>query len=213
MIRAVFFDVGETLVNETRQWDEWADWLDVPKFCFAAALGAVIQRGGHHREVFTYFDKAFDYEKAKAERKRRGLDYSIRPDDLYEDAVPTLKRLAADGYIVGIAGNQPEETERALAKCGVRAQIIASSMSWGVEKPSVAFFERMISEANVHPSEIVYVGDRLDNDVIPASKAGLHTIFIRRGPWAPIQSQLMDISRADAIIDSLTELHERLATL
>ena len=29
-ITAVFFDVGETLFDETRLWQLWADWLDVP---------------------------------------------------------------------------------------------------------------------------------------------------------------------------------------
>ena len=51
MIRMVVFDVGETLVDETRQWSEWAEWLNVPKFTFLAALGAVIASGRHHREV------------------------------------------------------------------------------------------------------------------------------------------------------------------
>lgn len=39
MIEAVVFDVGETLIDETRQWGEWADWLGVPRFTFLAALG------------------------------------------------------------------------------------------------------------------------------------------------------------------------------
>ncbi len=38
-MKAVVFDVGETLVDETRYWDEWADWLGVPRFTFFAVLG------------------------------------------------------------------------------------------------------------------------------------------------------------------------------
>ena len=30
-VRVVFFDVGETLVGETRYWNEWADWPGVPR--------------------------------------------------------------------------------------------------------------------------------------------------------------------------------------
>jgi FMN phosphatase YigB (HAD superfamily) len=30
VIRAVFFDIGETLVDESRSWLGWADWLGVP---------------------------------------------------------------------------------------------------------------------------------------------------------------------------------------
>jgi len=36
------FDVGETLIDESRMWHEWADILGVPRFTFSAALGAVI---------------------------------------------------------------------------------------------------------------------------------------------------------------------------
>ncbi len=41
-IRLVVFDVGETLVDESRMWGEWADWLGVTRLAFFAALGAVI---------------------------------------------------------------------------------------------------------------------------------------------------------------------------
>ena len=51
-IEAVFFDVGETLIDETRQWGMWADWLGVTRLTFFAALGALIERGEHHRRVF-----------------------------------------------------------------------------------------------------------------------------------------------------------------
>ena len=33
------------------------------------------------------------------------------------------------------------------------------------------------------PEEIAYVGDRTDNDVLPAADAGMRPILIRRGPW------------------------------
>jgi hypothetical protein len=52
IIQALFFDIGETLVDETRQWGEWADWLGVTRLTFFAALGATIERGDHHRHVF-----------------------------------------------------------------------------------------------------------------------------------------------------------------
>lgn len=51
-IKAVFFDVGETLVDETRSWFSWADWLQIPRLAFSCVLGAVIAQGQHHRRVF-----------------------------------------------------------------------------------------------------------------------------------------------------------------
>ena len=42
VIRAVFLDVGETIVDESREYGAWADWLGVPRHTFSAVLGAVI---------------------------------------------------------------------------------------------------------------------------------------------------------------------------
>ena len=44
--RWVVFDVGETLVDETRVWSTWADVVGIPRLTFMAVLGAVIARGG-----------------------------------------------------------------------------------------------------------------------------------------------------------------------
>jgi len=61
----------------------------------------------------------------------------------------------------------------------------------------------MIAEAACGPSELVYVGDRVDNDVVPAVQAGLVAIHIRRGPWGYLQD---GAERAHAQIGSLDEL-------
>ena len=67
-MRAVVFDVGETLVDETRMWTDWADWLGVPRLTFLASLGAVIARGGDHRAVFDMVRSGID---VAAEWERR----------------------------------------------------------------------------------------------------------------------------------------------
>ena len=60
MIRAVIFDVGECLVDETTEYGTWADWLQVPRHTFAAMFGAVIAQGRDYREVFQEFRPGFD---------------------------------------------------------------------------------------------------------------------------------------------------------
>ena len=44
-IRAVCFDVGETLIDETRHWEGWADFLGVPRLTLFATLGMTMLRG------------------------------------------------------------------------------------------------------------------------------------------------------------------------
>lgn len=206
MLRAIYFDVGETLVDETRQWHLWADWLGVPRPDFLAALGEVIARGEHHRRVFDRFRPGLDLAQAMREREAAGQGYRIGPEDLYPDALPCLARLKALGLVVGIAGNQPEEAEAALTACGLAADRIASSARWGIEKPSPRFFARIIAEAGVAAGEIAYVGDRLDNDVIPAAEVGMAAIFLERGPWGTAHARFPEVVRAHARIRSLAEL-------
>ena len=115
-LKAVVFDVGETLVDETRMWEEWADRLGVPHLTFLATLGGVIARGEDHRRVFELVRPNYDVDRAL----REGVGNGFRPADLYDDALPCIERLRADGYRVGLAGNQPEETARTLDGLGVR---------------------------------------------------------------------------------------------
>ena len=67
-IRTVFFDIGETLVDETRQWGAWADWLGIPRMTFFAVLGGLIERGEHHRRVFELLRPGIDLAHERAAR-------------------------------------------------------------------------------------------------------------------------------------------------
>ncbi|HEX7758809.1 MAG TPA: HAD family hydrolase [Caulobacteraceae bacterium] len=210
-IRAVVFDVGETLVDETRHWGEWADWLGVTRFALFAAMGSVIERREHHRRVFDIVAPGMDIAAEADKRKAAGWRYRFEPGDFYPDALPCLLDLRAAGYRIGLAGNQPEEAETALAEANATADFIASSARWGVEKPSPAFFDKVVEAAGVPAHQIAYVGDRLDNDVLPAADAGMTAVFIRRGPWGYIHAAWPEAARAHHRIDSLSELLPRLS--
>jgi len=67
----------------------------------------------------------------------------------------------------------------------------------------------MVIEAGCEPGELAYVGDRVDNDVLPALASGLVAVHVRRGAWGRIQP-----TPASALaIDSLSELPDALASL
>jgi FMN phosphatase YigB (HAD superfamily) len=209
-IRLVVFDVGETLVDESRMWGEWADWLGVTRLTFFAALGAVIAARQHHRQAFELVRPGLDLRREREARQSRGGITRIERRDLYPDAVPALTRLRGAGLLIGIAGNQPEEAEEEIRALGLAVDFVASSASWGVAKPDPAFFNRIVSETRVAPSQIAYVGDRLDNDVLPAIAAGMTGVFLRRGPWGVIHATWPEAARADLRLDGLEELPEAL---
>jgi HAD superfamily hydrolase (TIGR01662 family) len=213
-LRAVVFDVGETLVDETRAWSAWADWLGIPRLTFLAVCGAVIASGNpDHREPFRIFRPDLDLGEELRKREAAGVGDRITADDLYPDAVDCLRQVHAAGYRVGVVGNQPARAEAALSALGLPIDLVASSDSWGVQKPDPRFFERIATELGLPVAEIAYVGDRLDNDVRPAAAAGMLAIFLRRGPWAWIQAPVDDPPEAAFTVNSLAELPESLGRI
>jgi HAD superfamily hydrolase (TIGR01549 family) len=205
-VEAVVFDVGETLVDETRVWSAWADRLGVPRLTFLAVLGAVIERGGDHREPFRLLRPDLDLAAEVRRLVETGEMEDIAHGDLYPDADRALAALHRRGYRLGIAGNQPSRTEALFRELDVPVELVASSATWGVEKPDVRFFTRIAEGFGLEPRSIAYVGDRLDNDVRPAAAAGLVAVFLRRGPWAWIQAGRGRPPEAALTIESLAEL-------
>jgi FMN phosphatase YigB (HAD superfamily) len=197
-LKAVFFDVGETLVDETRAWTALADAAGVPPLTLFGVLGGLIERRDGHSRVFDVLGL----------EPPRWSGYEL--GDLYPDALPCLQALRRVGYLLGIAGNQPQSCEDFLRRAGIDVDVIASSASWDVEKPSPEFFARVAHEAGCDPAEIAYVGDRVDNDVVPAAEAGMVAVFIRRGPWGHLHAGWPEVARAHIRLDSLSDLPDAL---
>jgi FMN phosphatase YigB (HAD superfamily) len=212
-VRAVCFDVGETLIDETRHWLEWADFLGVPAMTLLTAIGVTMERGQSLRRVFEIFRPDMDPGTARKIRAAQGWAYDFTARDLYPDAIPCLTALRAAGYKVLIAGNQPVEAEAALLRLNVPADLIASSAGWGVAKPDPAFFAKVIDAAGMPAESIAYVGDRLDNDVLPSLAAGMKAVFVRRGPWGWMHADLPEMDRAHIRLTSLLDLPDRLAAI
>lgn len=207
----VVFDLGETLVNETENWGRWADFLGVPRLTFFAVLGAVIADRRPHVDVFEFFRPDFDLDTEIAAKLAAGYPWTFEDTDLYPDALPALRALKRGGYKLAVIGNQTASASGFMAKLPVER--IATSDEWGVSKPDPAFFARMEEELGVRAERIAYVGDRVDNDVLPAHRAGMISVHLRRGPWGIIHSEWPEAAEADIRLDSLSELEAALGTL
>lgn len=194
-VRAVVFDVGETLVDESRAWSAQAARAGVTPFTLMGLLGALIARDEDHRRVWDILGV-----------ERPTAPPPIEQADLHPDALTCLRAAKRAGLSIGIAGNQPAGVEAQLRDAGFDVDFIASSATWGVTKPSPEFFSRVVTTAQLDARQILYVGNRLDNDVLPARRAGMRTAFIRRGPWGHLHAQRPEVGLADLQIESLTEL-------
>ncbi|SMG45154.1 HAD family hydrolase [Agreia pratensis] len=194
-LRAIVFDVGETLVDESRAWSLKATEVGVTPFALMGVLGALIERDQDHRQVWDMLDVEPPDSTVRIERA-----------DLYPDAISCLQAARAAGHVVGIAGNQPDGAVAQLRALEFDADFVASSTDWGVSKPSPEFFARIAQRADLTPDAILYVGDRLDNDILPARDAGMRTALLRRGPWGYIHARREEANLADIRLDSLAQL-------
>jgi FMN phosphatase YigB (HAD superfamily) len=197
----VFFDVGETLVDEERYWREMASAAGLRPHVIWAALGKTIERGEEHVELWRHLGV-----KRPAGAWDR-IVYSV--DDFYPDAIDCLERIRASGLLVGIAGNQNAALEKWAGSAGLPVDVVTGSASLGVSKPDPVFFERLVALSGAVAAEVAYVGDRVDNDVLPAAAAGLVAVHLRRGPWGYLQATPDDV----VAIRSLAELPGALASL
>jgi hypothetical protein len=115
MIGAVVFDVGECLVDESREYGTWADWLGVPRHVFSAVFGAVIARGQDYRETFRVFQPGFDLDKARQQRADEGRPEWFGDEDQIPDVLKS-ERLGHDepGMRGHVSPTMREELKAAL---------------------------------------------------------------------------------------------------
>jgi len=174
-VSAVVFDFGYTLFDEDPRFTAVARDAGIPAPEFFAVLGAVIERRQDHRLVF----EAFGIDPADAP--------PLDPTDFYDDAAPCVRSVRRQGRLVGIAGNTSTQIEGFLDG-HVDVDFIESSEGWGVSKPDPEFFARVVDACGCPADEVLYVGDRIDKDIVPAAAAGMQTFWVTRGPWAAVHA-------------------------
>jgi HAD superfamily hydrolase (TIGR01549 family) len=104
------------------------------------------------------------------------------PLELYPDATPTLGRLKAEGYILGLISNAPPDTTKAIESLGLPRYlpIIIVSGVVGVSKPNPEIFRIALREAKVEAAEAAHIGDVYEADVLGARNAGMTAVLIDR---------------------------------
>lgn len=82
----------------------------------------------------------------------------------------------------------------------------------GLSKPDVRFFLNILHETGLPADRAVMVGDRLDNDILPAQLLGMKTVWVKTGVHAMLEPR-EPREIPDCIIDSPARLAEAVATV
>jgi HAD superfamily hydrolase (TIGR01549 family) len=208
--RWVCLDVGETLIDETRVFRTWAQVLGLPELTVMGVLGGSIRNAERPEDWRGFFEtlRRPDWRDQQPDFEDRYG--AFRAVDLYPDALRSIHALKAGGYRIAITANQPARRHAELEALGIRVDAMGMSDAMGVAKPDRAFFDRTLELiGSPDPGSVAYVGDRVDNDVLPSAAAGLRAVWLRRGPWGVIQRMPAGV-RPALTVDSLGELVERI---
>jgi HAD superfamily hydrolase (TIGR01549 family) len=170
-----------------------------------SVFGSLVERGLNYPQLADYFPIDWGAHRHAVDRSIGGF----RSEDLYPDALPALASFREQGYRTAIIANQPAQRHQELRALGVEAEVMAMSDEMGVSKPDPAFFVASLALLGApDPGSVAYVGDRIDNDVLPAAAAGMRSVWLRRGPWGVIPR--VAPAQAHLVVASLAELAERI---
>ena len=170
----IFFDLGSTLIDEE----------DCKEYRVAETLK---QSGAPSKDEFykqmEYF-ASVNMLSYKDTVKKFGLEQVKWPkhlEKLYPESQAVLKALYGR-YKLGIIANQSAGTEERLVQFGIRDyfDVVVASAEAGVAKPDKRIFELALSQAGCSANEACMVGDRLDNDIAPATEMGMYTVWVRQ---------------------------------
>lgn len=185
-IRWIFFDLGSTLIDETeadlRRIREMTKGTNVTKEAYCEKRLEMIHLGCPGDQAAIEF---FGLRKTP---------WHSEDEVPYPDSLTILSELNRRGFKLGIIANQNPGTEQRLINWGLRQffDVVAASAELGVSKPDQAIFQWALTEANCLTKNAVIVGDRLDNDIAPANRIGMHTVRILRGLGAYHEPQSAD---------------------
>jgi len=110
-------------------------------------------------------------------------------------------------FKLGIAANQPEEAYRFLDKEGVLQYFDSTQVSdeIGYSKPDLRMFQKVLDNLGSRAEESLMVGDRPDNDIVPAKLLGMKTVRLMVGPHKNQQIRT-PLEEPDYTIDKIIDL-------
>ena len=226
MISTLFFDVGETILDAEAQMDALAEVHRKVLIDFGFTLTRSEYQQLDNVKIRSFVPSAMHAITWHFARPDVGLHNDITcklrshydeirqiESRLYPGVDGLLKNLANE-YTLGLAANAPASVTDILEDLGVLRWFTYTDVSGsvGIKKPDQRFFETILANADTKASESVMIGDRLDNDIIPAKRIGMKTIWIRWGRYRIMEPRTPD-EMPDATVADLREVLDAVAML
>jgi putative hydrolase of the HAD superfamily len=196
MIRAVFFDVGGTLIYP---WPSIGEvYARVGRQFGVEASAEALQQAFRFawketkRGALTTSDK--EWWRALVQRVAPGaqpgyfealFEAFAQPEAwrVFPDVSETLATCRRHGLHVGVISNWDERLRPLLDRLGLRGHFdsITVSCEVGVEKPAAGIFQAAMRAAGTSAGEALHIGDSESEDVEGAQAVGMKACLVRQG--------------------------------
>ncbi len=192
-ITTLLIDVGGPIVIENEAEKAWHNRLKMLVFEHTGkALNDYEIEHYLQEAVRCYAPSVFSYVIWQAVKPDKGLFYRLREEfdrfPLEENFTfqPGIKEILGKlhrHFRLGIAANQNEGAFRFLEKAGILEYFDFKKVSEqiGYSKPDPRHFLTIMEELGSKPEETAMVGDRQDNDIVPAKLLGIKAIRLLTG--------------------------------
>ena len=186
-----------------------AVWAAIDEHCVAWRDGMVMDRAywkllyeGAHVLARVLPDGVHDIDELTT-----GFRQRLRPP-LFADTEPALRALAAR-LPLGILSNNPRAGD-AAERQGIAEYFDAVvGLDPIAGKPAREAFEKGCEAMGVEPAACAYVGDSYENDLVGATEAGLHSIWLDRDGFdyerPPGTYRITSLSEAWPLLEDLAQ--------
>jgi putative hydrolase of the HAD superfamily len=195
MIKFIVLDAANTLIHKPEMWSKWLEVLF--DFGYNVDISELKKIHKLTSETILFPDKTdkvfYDIFNAKV-LCNLGVDptYEMLTAlfatltylkwESFED-VETLNTIEQPLVIASNFNNQLTQVITSETALKVNRYFVSAEM--GVRKPALDFYKQVIKELGVEANEILYIGDSMELDVIPASKLGIRSYLIDRDDLFP----------------------------
>lgn len=223
-LRAILWDVGGPITDDDEMYVIWERGLleamrviakrEVSPAEFAAAKEWSIQSYA----PYSFKSILFHLTNRDQELAARTIDYfySIVPShsDKLNPGILELFTELSSRVPMAIVANQLKGLPERLAAWGIdhHFQHVISAGEYGLYKPDLRVFQHALERLNIAPEAAVMVGDRVDNDVVPAKLLGIKTLLLQTG-WYKEQKIRMPEEQADWTVNSVPAMINKLREL
>lgn len=194
-VKWIFFDIGSTLVDESECYEvRYKETTEGTNVSYQEFKNKVFELAATSDNPYKEAVQFFGLQKTKWYKELE------KPYPFTESVLAELSKK----YKLGIIANQSAGSEQRLANWGIGKyfDFVIASAEEGAEKPDPRIFEIALDRANCLAENAVMVGDRIDNDILPAKKLGMKTVWVKQS-FAAYQS---DSDIPDFTIHTLSEI-------